>query len=112
MNLFYYTEVKPEIVEVEGQEPTTINVPVTGYSFSLDDVILTYPDDDMLNIVLSIGADKLNPVDYQYKRDPKTGQKTPIKVSKFEITNEPVVVQLKVKEEINKFFEMTGGPTW
>lgn len=107
MNLFYYTEVNTKTVE--GQESTEV---LTGYSFSLDDVILTYPDGEVLNIVLSIGADKINPVDYQYKRDPKTGQKTPVKVSKFEITNEPVVVQLKVKEEINKFFEMTGGPTW
>lgn len=107
MNLFYYTEVNTKTVE--GQESTEV---LTGFSFSLDDVVLTYPDGDVLNIVLSIGADKLNPIDYQYKRDPKTGQKTPIKVSKFEITNEPVVVQLKVKEEINSFFKLTGGPQW
>ena len=106
-NLFYYTEVKTETVD--GQE--TVNVE-TGYSFSLDYVIITYPDGEVLNVVLSIGADKINPVDYQYKKDPKTGQRVPIKVSKFEITNEPVVVQLKVKEEINQFFKLTNGPTW
>ena len=106
-NLFYYTEVKTETVD--GQE--TVNVE-TGYSFSLDDVIITYPDGEVLNVVLSIGADKINPVDYQYKKDPKTGQRVPIKVSKFEITNEPVVVQLKVKDEINQFFKLTNGPTW
>jgi hypothetical protein len=109
-NLFYYTEVKTETND--GQESTKVE---TGYSFSLDDVILTYPDfseGEVLNIVLAMGADKINPVDYQYRRDPKTGQKIPVKVSKFEITNEPVVVQLKVKEEINRFFSLSGGPTW
>jgi hypothetical protein len=106
-NLFYYTEVKTE--NIDGSETTNVQ---TGYSFSLDDVIITYPDGEVLNVVLSIGADKINPVDYQYKKDPKTGQRVPIKVSKFEITNEPVVVQLKVKDEINEFFKLTGGPTW
>ena len=99
MNLFYYTEVK---------EDTTI----TGYSFSLDDVILTYPNEGALNVVLSMGSDKMNPIEYKYKIDPKTKEKVPVKVAKFEITNEPIVIELKVKEEINKFFEMTGGPKW
>ena len=99
MNLFYYTEVK------DGKT-------ITGYSFCLDDVILTYPKEEALNIVLSMGSDKLNPVDYKYKIDPKTKERVPVKVSKFEITNEPIVIELTVREEINKFFEMTGGPTW
>lgn len=99
MNLFYYTEVKDD---------TTI----TGYSFSLDDVILTYPNGEALNVVLSMGSDKMNPIEYKYKLDPKTKEKVPVKVAKFEITNEPIVIELKVKEEINKFFEMTGGPKW
>jgi hypothetical protein len=99
MNLFYYTEVK---------EDKTI----TGYSFCLDDVIMTYPNEGALNVVLSMGSDKLNPIEYKYKLDPKTKEKVPVKVAKFEITNEPIVVELKVKEEINKFFEMTGGPKW
>ena len=107
-NLFYYTELK-----VEGENTTT----VTGFSFNMDDVILTYPettdkDELVLNIVLSMGSDKLNPVEYQYKTDPKTKQRYPVKVSKFEITNEPILVQLKLRDEINKFFSMTGGPEW
>jgi hypothetical protein len=105
-NLFYYTETKTETVDAQE------SVILTGYSFSLDDVILTYPDGEVLNVVLSIGADKINPVDYKYKRDPKTGQKIPIGVAKFEITNEPVMVQIKLKEEINAFFKLTGGPVW
>lgn len=106
MNLFYYTEVKKDENENE--------VLVSGYSFNLDDVIVTYPSDekDKLHVVLSMGVDKLNPVDYQYKKDPKTGQRYPVKVSKFEITNEPMIVELTVKEEITRFFEMTGGPIW
>lgn len=102
-NLFYYTEVELQ------EDSTTIT---TGHSFNLDDVLLTYPNDGVLDVVLSVGADKLNPIDYQFKVDPKTKQRVPVKVSKFEITNEPITIKLTVKEEINKFFELTGGPQW
>jgi hypothetical protein len=107
-NLFYYTDYKVDAND--ASIATTVN----GFSFNLDDVILTYPDSEepILNVVLSMGSDKLNPVEYQYKVDPKTKQRVPVKVSKFEITNEPIVVQLKVKEEINSFFKLTGGPEW
>jgi hypothetical protein len=71
---------------------------------------MTYPTENGLAIVLEGAADKLNPVDYQYKIDPATKQKVPVKITKFEITSEPIVVELKVKEEILAFFNLTGGP--
>lgn len=102
MKLFYYTST-PE----EGQE----GAPEYGYSFDIDSVMLTYPSKEGLAIVLKGNADKLNPVDYQYKIDPKTKQRTPVKVSKFEITSEPIVVTITKADEIAKFYELTGGPT-
>jgi len=108
MNLFYYTEIKESSSEAFETKTET----VTGYSFNIEDVILTYPNGDALNVVLSMGADKMNPVEYQYKKDASTGQRVPVKVSKYEITNEPIVIELKVKEEINRFFSLTGGPQW
>lgn len=107
MKLFYYTQVTKE--QHEDEIDMTIQ---TGYSFDLDQVVMTYPNGDNLAIVLQHSADKLNPVDYQYKVDPATKQRVPVKVSKFEITNEPIVVELTVKEEINRFFAETGGPKW
>lgn len=106
--LFYYTEVSKS--QFEDEIDLTVK---TGFSFNIEDVLLTYPDDKepYLNIVLAVGADKMNPVDYLYKKD-ETGRKVPYKVSKFEITNEPIMIQLKVKEEINRFFELTNGPKW
>jgi hypothetical protein len=81
-----------------------------GFSFDLNKVLMTYPTENGLAIVLEGAADKLNPVDYQYKIDPVTKQKVPVKITKFEITSEPIVVELKVKEEILAFFSLTGGP--
>ena len=102
MKLFYYTST-PE----EGQE----SVGEKGYSFDIDSVLLTYPSKEGLAVVLKGNADKLNPVDYQYKVDPKTKQRVPVKVSKFEITSEPIVVTITKQEEIEHFYALTGGPT-
>jgi hypothetical protein len=54
----------------------------------------------------------MNPTDYQYKINPITKQKEPVKISKFEITSEPILIELTVLSEINAFFKLTGGPTW
>lgn len=105
MNLFYYTEIEKESFEDE--------VSITrknGYSFKLDSVIMTYPEKDGLAVVLDSHADKMNPVDYQYRVNPQTKQKEPIKITKFEITSEPIVVVLKDSSEIERFLKLTGGP--
>jgi hypothetical protein len=102
MNLFYYTSA-PE----EGQEVFSDK----GYSFDIDAVLLTYPNKNGLSVVLNGNADKLNPIDYQYKIDPTTKQRVPVKVSKFEITSEPIVITITSPEEIERFYQLTGGPT-
>jgi hypothetical protein len=103
--LFYYTERE----KIESGEEMELIIK-RGYSFDTNKVLMTYPTDNGLAIVLEGSADKLNPVDYQYKIDPATKQKVPVKITKFEITSEPIVVELKVKEEILAFFSLTGGP--
>jgi len=103
--LFYYTERE----KIENGEEMELVIK-KGYSFDTNKVLMTYPTENGLAIVLEGAADKLNPVDYQYKIDPATKQKVPVKITKFEITSEPIVVELKVKEEILAFFSLTGGP--
>ena len=103
--LFYYTERE----KIESGEEMELIIK-KGYSFDTNKVLMTYPTENGLAIVLEGSADKLNPVDYQYKIDPATKQKVPVKITKFEITSEPIVVELKVKEEILAFFSLTGGP--
>lgn len=103
--LFYYTEKE----KIENGEEMELIVK-KGFSFDITKVLMTYPTQDGLAVVLQGNADKINPVDYQYKIDPATKQKVPVKVTRFEITSEPIVVELKVKEEILAFFNMTGGP--
>lgn len=103
--LFYYTERE----KIENGEEMELVIK-RGYSFDTTKVLMTYPTENGLAIVLEGAADKLNPVDYQYKIDPATKQKVPVKITKFEITSEPIVVELKVKEEILAFFSLTGGP--
>jgi hypothetical protein len=103
--LFYYTERE----KIENGEEMELIIK-KGYSFDTNKVLMTYPTENGLAIVLEGSADKLNPVDYQYKIDPATKQKVPVKITKFEITSEPIVVELKVKEEILAFFSLTGGP--
>ncbi len=103
--LFYYTERE----KIENGEEMELVIK-RGYSFDTNKVLMTYPTENGLAIVLEGAADKLNPVDYQYKIDPATKQKVPVKITKFETTNEPIVVELKVKEEILAFFSLTGGP--
>jgi hypothetical protein len=103
--LFYYTERE----KIESGEEMELIIK-RGYSFDTNKVLMTYPTENGLAIVLEGAADKLNPVDYQYKIDPATKQKVPVKITKFEITSEPIVVELKVKEEILAFFSLTGGP--
>jgi len=103
--LFYYTEKE----KIESGEEMELVIK-KGFSFDLNKVLMTYPTENGLAIVLEGAADKLNPVDYQYKIDPATKQKVPVKITKFEITSEPIVVELKVKEEILAFFSLTGGP--
>jgi len=106
MRLFYYTEKKK--VE-DGDEMEFI--PENGYSFDLDSVVMTYPVKDGLAVILNRTVDKLNPVEYEYKIDPQTKQKVPVKVKRFEITSEPITIELKDVAEIKAFFELTGGPT-
>ena len=103
--LFYYTEKE----KIENGEEMELVIK-KGFSFDITKVLMTYPTENGLAVVLQGNADKINPVDYQYKIDPATKQKVPVKVTKFEITSEPIVVELKVKEEILAFFSMTGGP--
>jgi hypothetical protein len=106
MNLFYYTEIEKESHEDE------VNITrKNGYSFNLESVIMTYPEKEGLAVVLGRNADKLNPIDYQYKINPSTKQKEPVKITKFEVTSEPIVVILKDTTEIKKFLEITGGPS-
>lgn len=105
MKLFYYTEI-----EVKSLEEGTQIIRKNGYSFNLESVILTYPEKDGLAVVLNRNADKLNPVEYQYKINPQTKQKEPIKVSKFENTSEPIVAVIKDPKEIEDFLMLTGGP--
>lgn len=107
MKQFYYTQVTK--TQHEDEVDMTIE---TGFSFDLDSVLLTYPVDKKLAVVLKSSADKLTPVDYQYKINPTTKQKEPVKITKFETTSEPIVIELTVLEEINRFFELTGGPKW
>jgi hypothetical protein len=107
MKQFYYTQV------TKTQHEDEVDMLIeTGYSFDLDSVLLTYPVDKKLAVVLKNSADKMNPTDYQYKINPVTKQKEPVKISKFEITSEPIVIELTVMTEINEFFKLTGGPTW
>ena len=103
--LFYYTEKE----KVENGEEMELIIK-KGFSFNLHKVLMTYPTENGLAVVLEGNADKLNPVDYQYKIDPATKQKVPVKITKFEITSEPIVLELKVKEEILAFLAATGGP--
>lgn len=105
MNLFYYTEI-----DRESHEDEMTITRRTGYSFSLDSVIMTYPDKEGLAVVLNSNADKLNPTDYQYKINPTTKQKEPVKITKFEVTSEPIVVVIKDPTEIKNFLKLTGGP--
>ena len=106
MKLFYYTQ-KDKVEDGEEMELVT----KTGYSFDLDKVIMTYPDEKGLSVVLNQNVDKLNPVEYEYKIDPQTKQKVPVKIKKFEVTSEPMVVNLTEPSEINLFYSLTGGPT-
>ena len=103
--LFYYSEKE----KIENGEEMELVIK-KGFSFEISKVLMTYPTDNGLAVVLDGNADKLNPVDYQYKIDPATKQKVPVKITKFETTSEPIVVELKVKEEILAFFSLTGGP--
>jgi hypothetical protein len=103
--LFYYSERE----KIENGEEMELIIK-KGFSFEISKVLMTYPTDNGLAVVLDGNADKLNPVDYQYKIDPATKQKVPVKITKFETTSEPIVVELKVKEEILAFFSLTGGP--
>ena len=107
MKLFYYTQKEKS----ENEEETDL-VTKTGYSFNLEKVMMTYPDEKGLSIVLNQNVDKLNPVEYEYKIDPQTKQKVPVKIKKFEVTSEPMVVNLTEPSEIVEFFKLTGGPTF
>jgi hypothetical protein len=105
MKLFYYTDI-----EKESHEDEMTITRKNGYSFHLDSVLLTYPDKEGLAVVLNRNADKLNPIDYQYKINPTTKQKEPVKITKFETTSEPIVVVLKDVTDIKRFLEITEGP--
>jgi len=104
--LFYYTEK-----EKTSHEDEMELVIKKGYSFNLNTVIMTYPEKNGLAVVLNRNADKLNPTDYQYKINPQTKVKEPVKITKFEITSEPIVVLLSEPNDIKRFLEVTGGPS-
>jgi hypothetical protein len=106
MKLFYYTQKE----KVEDGEEMELVVK-TGYSFNLEKVMMTYPDEKGISVVLNQNVDKLNPVEYEYKIDPQTKQKVPVKIKKFEVTSEPMVVNLTEPSEIAEFYKLTGGPT-
>lgn len=110
MKLFYYTQ-KENVAPTEDGQPVE-PIKKTGYSFDLDSVVLTYPDSNGLSVVLNRNADKLNPVEYEYKIDPQTKQRVPVKVKRFEITSEPIVINLTEPEEIAQFFNLTDGPKY
>ena len=84
----------------------------TGFSFDLERVIMTYPEKNGLAVVLSHNSDKLNPVEYEYKIDPTTKQRVPVNVKKFEITSEPIVINLVNPEDVTRFFEEVNGPKY
>lgn len=105
MKLFYYTDI-----EVKSNEDGRNTIRKNGYSFDLDSVVMTYPEKEGLAVILNRNADKLNPIDYQYKINPTTKQKEPVKITKFETTSEPIVVVIKDPREIEAFFHLTGGP--
>jgi DNA modification methylase len=105
MKLFYYTDI-----EIKSNEEGRKEIRKNGYSFDMDSVIMTYPEKDGLAVILNRNADKLNPTDYQYKINPVTKQKEPVKITKFETTSEPIVVVIKDQREIEAFFHATGGP--
>jgi len=105
MKLFFYTE--KETVDVDGEQK---EIAKPGYSFDLESVIMTYPTTDGLSVVLSSNADKLTPIEYKYRTDPKTKERIPVKIAKFEITSEPITIELKDADEINAFFAAVGGP--
>jgi hypothetical protein len=107
MKLFFYTE-KQKIEDGDEMEIVT----KTGFSFDLEKVIMTYPEKNGLAVVLSHNSDKLNPVEYEYKIDPSTKQRVPVKVKKFEITSEPIVINLVNPEDVMRFFEETNGPKY
>jgi hypothetical protein len=104
MNLFYYTKRKK--VE-EGEEMELIIE--TGNSFQLDSVFMTYPTKTGLAVVLDVASDRLNPTEYKYRM--QNGQKVPVGVAKYEILNEPIVIELTVEDEILQFYKLTGGPS-
>jgi len=104
--LFYYTEV------IKSSHEDEVDIQYKkGYSFDLGSVLMTYPDKEGLAVVLKNNADKLNPVDYQYKVNPQTKMKEPIKITRFEVTSEPIVILLTQKDEIEKFLSATNGPS-
>lgn len=107
MKLFFYTE-KQKIEDGDEMEIVT----KTGFSFDLERVIMTYPEKNGLAVVLSHNSDKLNPVEYEYKIDPTTKQRVPVKVKKFEITSEPIVINLVNPEDVTRFFEEVNGPKY
>ena len=107
MKLFFYTE-KQKIEDGDEMEIVT----KTGFSFDLERVIMTYPEKNGLAVVLSHNSDKLNPVEYEYKIDPTTKQRVPVKVKKFEITSEPIVINLVNQEDVTRFFEEVNGPKY
>ena len=105
MKLFFYTE--KETVEIDGEQK---EISKPGYSFDLEKVVMTYPTQDGLSVALSHNADKINPVEYKYKVDPKTKERVPVKISKFEITSEPITIELTDANDINRFLAEVGGP--
>lgn len=104
MNLFYYTERK----KIEDGEEMELIVN-QGFSFNLDDVLMTYPTEKGLTIVLKRSSDRITPTEYKYRV--QNGSKVPVGVAKYEVVNEPIVIELTVTEEILAFYKATNGPS-
>lgn len=105
MKLFKYSVDETITLEDASQETVT----KSGYSFDLEKVTMTYPESNHLNVVLNQNADKINPVEYEYKVDRETKQRVPVRVKKFEITSEPIVVTLTREEDITAFWAEMGS---
>lgn len=97
--VFFYTQKETVSVQNEDGSSTEQEVVKAGYTLNVERVLMTYPDQQGLAVVLDHNVDKLNPVEYEYKIDPQTKQRVPVKVKKFEITSEPVVIYITEEEE-------------
>lgn len=111
-NLFYYTVVLKE----EHEDEMSIDH-VHGASFNLDDVLMTARPKgrpEHLEVVLKHNFEEIIPVDYKMElvTDPQTKRRVqrPVKATKFEVVSQPLTIILTLKEDIDRFFQLTNAP--